>query len=296
MRRLRLSFLICHLSFLFLTACSPQQPNHPTANAQPPNLTPTLLGTANPPTRAPASATPRPTTCIFRTSPTDEIGLYRFDWQNATITLDTKIGALIVDGPRGLTPGPRQLILLHNTQLSPQSSVIVNFDVSGSLIYDPLNSVQEVRDFGGTLVTQTMTDPTGDTKGLPDYMDIARVERTFGYYPTSLVQVYLAGIHPGKYIWTFHSVAVSLAGITFTQRNFFDGTLALTETDSQNRVKEWPGPVTVTDNVYTFALQVGVNDPVMAATTTSSGGGDLAGPYPTAALQKVWEAAKQFCP
>jgi hypothetical protein len=244
----------------------------------------------------PPSATPQTGACIFRTSPTDEIGVYRFDWQNATITLDTKIGAIIVDGPRDLTPGPRRLILIHNTQLPAQASAVINFDAGGSLIYDPLNGVQEVRDFGGTTVTQTMTDPQGDTKGLPNYMDIVRVERSFGYYPTSVVRVYLAGVHTGNYIWTFHSVSVALAGYTFTQQNFFDNTLKLTETDSQNRVKDWLGPVTVNENVYAFELRVGVDSPVTASTTTSSGGGDVAGPFPAEALKKVWEATKQFCP
>jgi hypothetical protein len=110
------------------------------------------------------------------------------------------------------------------------------------------------------------------------------------------VRVYLAGIHPGRFIWTYHEVAVAVGSQTFVQRNNYDSTLALIELDAQGRAKDWGGPVTVENNITTFALQVGVGEPVTATTTTSSGGGDVAGPYPTERMQKVWAAAKEFCP
>lgn len=290
----RLRCLVLNMLMLLLSACASGARS--STPPDPPPFTPTLLGTANPPTHPPATAAHRPAACIFRTSPADEIGVYRFDWQNAALTLDTRIGPLIVDGPRSLAPGWRRLILLQNTRLAGPSSVIVNFDVGGTLVDDPLLGVQEVRDAGGTVVTQTMADPAGDTRGLPDYLDIVRVERAFGYYPNSLARVYLAGIHSGPYIWTFQSVAVSVAGVTYTQQNYYDGRIALIETDGQGRVKPWPGPVTVEANAFAFALQTGIDQGLTAFTSTSSGGGDVAGPYPAEAMQAVWEAARRSCP
>src|SRR5204862_3067501 len=125
---------------------------------------------------------------------------------------------------------------LHNTQLPAQAGVTVNFDTGGTLIDDPLNDVQEVRDAGGTVVTQNMADPAGDTKGMPNYLDIVRLERSFGYYPTSVVRVYVAGIHTGQYIWSSQSVWVAVAGHTSTQQNFSEGRIALTDTDTRGLV------------------------------------------------------------
>jgi len=290
-QRLFIFFLIVGL----LAACD--IPTTPPPGSPVPQERPTLLGTANPPTRAPATPLPKPDTCIFRTSPSDEIGLYRFNWDNATITLNTKIGKLIVDGPRDLTPGPRQLILLHNTQLPGQASVIVNFDQGGTLIDDPLNNVQEVRDAGGTVVTQTMADAAGDTKGMPNYLDIVRVERSFGYYPTSVVRVYLAGIHSGQYIWSSQSVSISVAGHTYTQLNFSDGRIGLTDTDTRGKVSEWEGPVDVNGNSLAFNIQVGVDQAVSASTATSSSAGpvDITATYPVDSMNQVWQVVKQHC-
>ncbi len=288
-----LSIIYSSLFIAVFTACAAPTTLPPRSPV--PQETPTLLGTNNPSTQTVPTALPKPASCFFRTNPTDEIGVYRFNWQNATITLNTKIGNLIVDGPRDLTPGPRQLVLLHNTQLTAQASVIVNFDPGGTLIDDPLNGVQEVRDAGGTVVIQNMTDPQGDTKGMPAYLDIVRVERTFGYYPNSVVRVYLAGIHTGQYIWSSQNVSVAVAGQTYTQTNFSDGRIALTQTDTVGRVTDWAGPVTVTGNVFAFALQVGVDQPVSAATITSSGGGDTTALYPVEAMNQVWQAVKQHC-
>jgi hypothetical protein len=292
MRGLRL--LVFYLVLWMLTACGAATPAAPT-QALPPER-PTLLGTANPPPRAPATPIPTPATCIFRTSPTDEIGLYRFNWDNATITLNTKIGSLIVDGPRDLTPGPRQLVLLHNTQLPPQAGVIVNFDQGGTLIDDPLNDVQEVRDAGGTVVVQAMADPAGDTKGMPNYLDIVRVERSFGYYPNSVVRVYLAGIHTGQYIWSSQSVAVSVAGQTFIQSNFSDGKIGLLQTSASGKTSEWAGPVAVSGNSFAFSIQVGVDAAMSAATYTSSSSSvDAVGPYPVKEFDDIWQAVTGRC-
>gem|GEM_PF-1681175 len=291
--------LIVHCSFLILTSCVPQPPNHLTT--QPPNHpttlpTPTLLGTVAPPTRIQPSATPQPDSCIFRTDPATEIGVYRFDWDNATFTIETKLGPIIIDGPRTLTPGPRRLILLHNADIPPSFGVAINFDVGGVLIHDLSTGTQETRDAGGTTLIQTLADPVGDANGLPPYLDITRVERNFGYYPNSTVRVFLAGVRDAPQIWTFQSMAVSLDGQTYTRQSFADGRVNLTVADSQGRVKDWPGPVSIERNIVAFSLQTGVDEAVSAATFTSGGDGDTAGPYPKAAMQKVWEAVKEFCP
>jgi hypothetical protein len=289
---LRLHLVVACLGAL--AACAGAAP--PTPEPAGPAPTPTLLGTADPPKPAQAPATPRPSICIFRTGPSDEAGVYRFDWQNATLTLSTKIGPLIVDGPRNLAPGPRQLVLLHNFHFDDPGSVNINFAPGGTLIDDPGRGVQEVRDPGGTLVSQAWTDPVGDAGGLPAYLDIVRVERSFGYYPNSLVRVYLAGIHSGPFIWNFQSVSVIVGGVTFTQQSYYDNRIALSQTDSQGRTSSWAGPVTVGGNVFSFPLEIGVDQPVSASTATSSGGGDVAGPYPQDFMQKYWQAASQKCP
>ncbi len=296
--RVRRSLSIVSLfivSLFILTSCAASSPD--TSTTQPPNHpTPTLLGTANPPTRVPSTATPRPDSCIFRTDRTTEFGLYRFEWDNATFTLDTKIGLVIIDGPRTLTPGPRQLVLIHNADLPPSFGVAINFDVGGSLIYDPASGVQETRDAGGSVTIQNMTDPVGDANGLPAYLDITRVERTFGYYPNSTVRVYLAGVRDAPQIWTYQSITITVGGETYTRQSYSDGSIVLTVTDSQGRVRDWPGPVTVEGNVVSFALQTGVDQAVSASTFTSGGNGDTVGPYPVENMQSVWDAAKQFCP
>lgn len=293
------SFFIFHLSFLLLSACAAQSPTYPAT--QPPLPTPTLLGTVNPAAplnevEALPSSTPRPAACIFRTDRETEYGVYRFEWENVGITLDTKLGPINVDGPRGLPPGPRQLILVHNAGLPASFGVAINFDVGGSLLYDPANGVGETRDVGGTVLIQSMADPTNDANGLPPYLDIIRVERTFGYYPNSTVRVYLAGVRDAPQIWTYQSVAVSLGGETYTRQSYSDGRIGLTVADSQGRVKDWPGPAAVEGNVVSFALQTGVAESLSASTFTSGGGGDTAGPYPVDAMQAVWDAAKEFCP
>jgi hypothetical protein len=234
--------------------------------------------------------------CLFRTDAKTEIGLYRFDWQNFTFTIDTKIGPVIIDGPRTLTPGPRQLILIHNLQLPPSFGVGINFEAGGTLIYDPANGAQEIRDAGGSVSSQSTNDPLGDANGLPAYLDIVRVERAFGYYPTSTVRVYLADVRAAPQIWTFQSVMVTLGGDTFTRQSFADGKIVLAAVDSRGRAIDWPGPATIEDNVVTFSLQTGVDQPVGAATATSGGDGDNAGPFPVEAMKTVWEAARKFCP
>jgi hypothetical protein len=290
---------ILSLFILILIACAPT-PNHPgeASTAQSPTIgaTPTLLGTVNPPTPAAPTATPRPTTCFFRTDTQTEIGLYRFDWQNYTFTLDTRIGAAIVDGPRTLTPGPRQLILVHNFDLPPSFGLTINFDVGGTLIYDPGAGVQEVRDAGGTIIIQNMTDPLGDARGLPDYLDIVRLERSFGYYPNSTVRVFLAGVRTGTQIWTFQNFTVRVGDETYTRQSMADGKINLTVADSQGRIKEWPGPATAEGNIVAFDLQTGVDQAAAASTSTSGGEGDSIGPYPVGQMQTLWETAKKFCP
>ncbi len=286
--------LISLISFFSLTSCSPavSAPQHP----QLPLPAPTLLGTVHPLTRTPPTATPVPDTCLFRTDAKTEIGLYRFDWQNFTFTIDTKIGPVIIDGPRTLTPGPRQLILIHNLQLPSSFGVSVNFDALGTLIYDPANGAQEIRDAGGSVTSQSLGDPLGDANGLPAYLDIVRVERAFGYYPTSTVRVYLGGVRAASQIWTFQNVIVTLGGETFTRQSFADGKIVVSAVDSRGRPIDWPGPATAEDNVVTFALQTGVDQPVGAATATSGGEGDTVGPFPVETMKTFWEAAKKFCP
>jgi hypothetical protein len=291
---MRSLILISLISFFSLTSCSPASstPPHP----QTPSITPTLLGTIHPLTRTPPTATPLPGTCLFRTDAKTEIGLYRFDWQNFTFTIDTKIGPVIIDGPRTLAPGPRRLILIHNTQLSSSFGVTINFDIDGTLIYDPANGAQEIRDAGGSVISQSLSDPLGDANGLPAYLDIVRVERVYGYYPTSTVRVYLGGVRTASQIWTFQSVMVTLGDDTFTRQSFADGKIVVSAADSRGRPIDWPGPATAEDNVVTFALQTGVDQPAGAATATSGGGGDTAGPFPVETMKTVWEAARKFCP
>ncbi len=289
MRRL----ILLHLFLFLLIACTAVPTPAPVTDRL---ATPTLLGTVSAVTRLPPTLTPQPPTCIFRTGPDTEFGLYRFTWDNATFTLDTKLGPLIVDGPRTLTPGPRQLLLFHNVTSSPAAGFAINFDVGGTLLWDPAHGAQEVRDAGGTAFIQTLTDPTGDANGLPPYLDIIRLERTFGYYPNSIVRVYLAGVRTAPQIWTFQSIGLTLGGSTFTRQSFADGRIAHTQTDGKGPPTNWPGPVTVADNVVSFALQTGVGDAVGAFTATSGGAGDTVGPYPLADMQAAWDAAKKSCP
>lgn len=287
---------LCLATFLFcaLAACGAGAEAAPTPAT--PQATPTLLGTANPPTPSLAPPTPKPPVCIFRVGASDEAGLYRFDWQNATITLQTKIGPLIVDGPRTLVPGPRQVLLIHDTHFDGTGSLNINFAPGGTLVDDPALGLQEVHDAGGGVVSEAMADPAGDTHGLPAYLDIVRVERTYGYYPNSQVRVYLAGIHTGAFIWNWQSVSVSVAGQTFTQQTFFDNHVVLSQTDSQGRVTGWDGPVTVDGNAVVFSLLAGPDQSVSAATANSGGPADSAGPYPQDHMRKYWQAAGQWCP
>lgn len=276
---------------LLIASCAPA-PTLPYTPAP----TATLLGTVSPPaTRAPTPTTPR-NTCIFRTEANVEVGVYRFDWQNAAFTLETRIGSLIIDGPRALTPGPRRLILAHDAEMPDSYGLVVNFDTGGTLIVDPALGAQETRDAGGTALTQSLADPRGDANGLPDYLDLIRVERAFGYYPNSVVRLYLAGVRAAPQIWTFQESAVTLAGETYTRRSYADGKIALTRTDSQGRASDWPGPVTVDGNVVSFPLQTGVDQAVSASTATSGGSGDTVGPYPVDGMQELWERAKMLCP
>jgi len=286
-------FVFSFLSLIALIACATATPTDQPAPQLP---TPTLLGTVTPPTLGAPTVTPQPNACFFRTDAHTEIGVYRFDWQNFTFTLETEIGEVIIDGPRTLPPGPRQLILAHNTDLPPSFGLAINFDMGGTLIYDPAVGLQETRDAGGTVLIQNMTDPLGDARGLPDYLDIVRVERSFGYYPTSTVRVYLAGVRKTPQIWTFQNVTVSMGKETFTRQSMADGKINLTVADAQGRVKEWPGPATMDGNVVAFDLQTGVDQAASAATSTSGGEGDVAGPYPLAQMQTLWEAAEKFCP
>lgn len=289
-RRLTISLI----PLIWLIACARTPTPTPSLEPLP---TPTLLGTVvSRTTREPSTATPRPATCVFRRSPTDEVGVYRFSWDNATITLDTKMGPVIVDGPRNLTTGERQLILTHVASPPPTLDVIINFDVGGSLLYDLNSNVQEVRDSGGSVQIQTLADPANDTKGMPPYLDIVRVERNYGYYPNNTVRVYLAGIQSGPLIWSFQDVAVQVGDTTFTYRKDFNDKVELIETDSLGRDQKWAGPVTATDNVVAFELQVGVGEAVTATTRTSSGPVDSAGPYPVQAMKQLWDSAQQFCP
>ena len=293
MRPLSLISLISLISFV---SCTSETRTPPAELQASPAPTATLLGTVHPLTRTPPTATPAPDTCLFRTDASTEIGLYRFDWQNFTFIIDTKIGPVIIDGPRTLTPGPRQLILIHNLQLPSSFGITVNFEAGGTLVYDPANGAQEIRDAGGSVTSQSLSDPLGDANGLPAYLDIVRVERAFGYYPTSTVRVYLGGVRTASQIWTFQSVMVTLGGDTFTRQSFADGKIVLSAVDSRGRGIDWPGPATVEDNAVTFALQTGVDQPVGAATATSGGGGDSAGPYPIKEMKTIWETAKKFCP
>lgn len=284
--------LLATCIFSFIGCSTPSTPPTPST----PAATPTLLGTVVKPASPSPTGSPRPEACIFRPSPTTEIGLYRFNWEDATLTLDTKLGPVIVDGPRTLNPGPRRLILAYNADLTTSLSVVINFDVGGSLIYDLAGSAQEVRDAGGSVLIQNLADPIGDTKGLPAYLDIARIERTFGYYPNSLVRVYLGGVRSGPQIWTFQNVTVSVGGEAYTYQSSFDDKTVLSVTDSRGRTKEWPGPVTVEENSVTFALQTGWSESVSASTSTSGGEVDTAGPFPVKTMQQIWDATLRACP
>ena len=42
--------------------------------------------------------------------------------------------------------------------------------------------------------------------------------------------------------------------------------------------------------------KTGVDQPVGAATATSGGDGDIAGPFPIEQMKTIWETAKKFCP
>lgn len=283
--------ILLSLALVVLSGCVTTPATTETA----PQPTPTLLGTVSPPPQPAPTPTEARRQCLFRLGAQDEAGLYRFNWLNFTFSIDTKIGTVIIDAAHTLEEGPRQLILAHNSKLPQPFGLAFNIDVGSTLIYDPAAGAQEVRDAGGTVTSQSLTDARGDANGLPAYLDIIRMERTFGYYPNNTVRVYLADVRTAPQIWTFQAVSVMLGGVTYTRKAFADGRVDHLVTDAKGKVAVWDGPITVEGNVLTFMFQTGVDQPMGGATATSGGAGDVVSLFPASRMQTLWDGAARSC-
>src|SRR3990172_2185510 len=109
-------FVIFHLSFvIFLISCSAS-----------PTLTP--IPTVTPPPTPEPSPTPPRGLCVFRNEANVEVGVYRFEWNNIGIKINTRIGTLNIDGAKNLKAGLRQLIIIHNKRLPESFGIAINFD------------------------------------------------------------------------------------------------------------------------------------------------------------------------
>ena len=265
------------LYFLLISCATPQ-----------PTLTPTVSPSATP---AP-SATPPRSVCVFRNESNIEVGVYRFEWTNIGIKLNTRIGTLNVDGAKNLKAGLRQLILSHNKRLPDAFGIAINFDVNQILLFDPMLDAQEIRDTGGTVIAQSVNDAPGHHGGMPAYLDIARVEREFGYYPNSTIRIYLTDVQPIPQVWNYQTIGVTLGKESFRRRSYADGRIELLSTDSQ--VTSFTSKM-LEANVFSFEVQTGWDQAMQAFTGTSSGDGDSV-LYPMKMMKEMWDGAKRFCP
>lgn len=268
------------ITSLFLIGCATPQPT----------LTPTHTVS---PSAAPApSATPPRSVCVFRNESNLEVGVYRFEWNNIGIKINTRIGTLNIDGAKNLKTGWRQLILVHNKRLPESFGIAINFDVNQTLLFDPTLDAQEIRDSGGTVIAQSVNDAPGHHSGMPAYLDIARVEREFGYYPNSTIRIYLTDVQPIPQVWNFQTIGVTLGKENFARRSYADGRIELLTTDSKGS----PFTSKMLDaNVFSFEVQTGWDQAMQAFTGTSSGDGDSV-LYPMKAMKELWDGARKFCP
>ncbi|MBI5053911.1 MAG: hypothetical protein HZB52_11685 [Chloroflexi bacterium] len=280
MRRLCSLFIIS----LFTLGCATPQPT----------LAP--IPTVTPSSTPEPSATPPRSVCVFRNESNVEVGVYRFEWNNIGIKLNTRIGTLNVDGAKTLKAGWRQLIIVHNKRLPESFGVAINFDVNQTLLFDPTLDAQEVRDAGGTVIAQSVNDVPGHHGGMPAYLDIARVEREFGYYPNSTSRIYLADVQPIPQVWNYQTIGVTLGKESFHRRSYADGRIELLTTISKGTPSAWQGTVKMLEpNVFSFEVQTGWDQAMQAFTGTSSGEGDSV-LYPMKAMKELWEGARKYCP
>ncbi|MBI5348150.1 MAG: hypothetical protein HZB77_02355 [Chloroflexi bacterium] len=280
MRRLCSLFIIS----LFTLGCATPQPT----------LAP--IPTVTPSSTPEPSATPPRSVCVFRNESNVEVGVYRFEWNNIGIKLNTRIGTLNVDGAKTLKAGWRQLIIVHNKRLPESFGIAINFDVNQTLLFDPTLDAQEVRDAGGTVIAQSVNDASGHHGGMPAYLDIARVEREFGYYPNSTIRIYLTDVQPIPQVWNYQTIGVTLGKESFHRRSYADGRIELLTTISKGTPSAWQGTVKMLEpNVFSFEVQTGWDQAMQAFTGTSSGEGDSV-LYPMKAMKELWEGARKYCP
>ncbi|MBI5714192.1 MAG: hypothetical protein HZC38_12340 [Chloroflexi bacterium] len=280
MRRLCSLFIVS----LFIVGCTTPQPT----------LAP--IPTVTPSSTPEPSATPPRSVCVFRNESNVEVGVYRFEWNSIGIKLNTRIGTLNVDGAKNLKAGWRQLIIVHNKRLPESFGVAINFDVNQTLLFDPTLDAQEVRDAGGTVIAQSVNDASGHHGGMPAYLDIARVEREFGYYPNSTIRIYLTDVQPIPQVWNYQTIGVTLGKESFHRRSYADGRIELLTTISKGTPSAWQGTVKMLEpNVFSFEVQTGWDQAMQAFTGTSSGEGDSV-LYPMKAMKELWEGARKYCP
>ncbi len=269
---------------LFIVACATPQPI----------LTPTP--TVSPSATPAPSPTPPRSVCVFRNESNVEVGVYRFEWDNIGIKINTRIGTLNVDGAKTLKAGWRQLIIVHNKRLPESFGIAINFDVNQTLLFDPTLDAQEIRDSGGTVIAQSVNDAPGHHGGMPAYLDIARVEREFGYYPNSTIRIYLTDVQPIPQVWNYQTIGVTLGKENFARRSYADGRIELLTTVSKGTPSAWQGAVKMLEaNLFSFEVQTGWDQPMQAFTATSSGEGDSV-LYPMKMMKELWEGARKFCP
>ncbi|MBI4631343.1 MAG: hypothetical protein HY740_06435 [Chloroflexi bacterium] len=131
---------------------------------------------------------------------------------------------------------------------------------------------------------------------MPAYLDIARVEREFGYYPNSTIRIYLADVQPIPQVWNYQTIGVTLGKESFHRRSYADGRIDLLTTISKGTPSTWQGTVKMLEpNVFSFEVQTGWDQAMQAFTGTSSGEGDSV-LYPMKAMKELWEGARKFCP
>ena len=275
--------LFLYLLYFLLISCS-----------APPTLAPTH--TVTPPTAIAPTATPPRSVCVFRNESNVEVGVYRFEWDNIGIKLNTRIGTLNMDGAKTLKAGWRQVIIVHNKRLPESFGIAINFGVNQTLLFDPTLDAQEIRDAGGTVIAQSLNDAPGHHGGMPAYLDIARVEREFGYYPNSTIRVYLTDVQPIPQVWNYQTIGVALGKENFARRSYADGRIELLTTTSKGTPSAWQGKVKMLEpNLFSFEVQTGWDQPMQAFTGTSSGEGDSV-LYPMKVMKELWSEAKRFCP
>lgn len=273
-----------YLLYFLLISCTTPPPTLPPTRTVSPSSTP-----------APSPTPPR-SVCVFRNESNVEVGVYRFEWNNIGIKLNTRIGTLNVDGAKTLKVGWRQLIIVHNKRLPESFGIAINFDVNQTLLFDPTLDAQEIRDSGGTVIAQSVNDAPGHHGGMPAYLDIARVEREFGYYPNSTIRIYLTDVQPIPQVWNYQTIGVTLGKESYYRRSYADGRIESLAFDSKGTPSAWQGTVKMLEaNLFSFEVQAGWDQPMQAFTGTSSGEGDSV-LYPMKTMKEMWDGARKFCP